>query len=158
MKNFFICMAVAFAVLFAGCTLSTPGIPGVNDEPKLVGEWRIYSSFMYFDAGGAEGNLNSSVSSRLLKLNSDGGWEFGSSSGKWTVSEITEEDWQNWGVDAYGPARKITLNGWSGSKGDGPIEETEERIDFFWVIYRAEPPVVTRAGQVQTKFGHTVLK
>ncbi|MBI5158621.1 hypothetical protein HY992_00700 [Candidatus Micrarchaeota archaeon] len=69
---------------------------------------------------------------RKLELASFGSWNFGDSSGTWSVEEASEEDWKEWGVEPYGPTKKLVLNGWSGDKASGPIEESDERIDFFW--------------------------
>lgn len=139
---------LVLTVALAGCAFQPPF--GGSEEPKLVGEWRIYSETIFYDAGGSGGAV---PVTRLLELNSDGTWEFGDSKGSWSVSAVSEKDWVEWGVDSYGPTRKIVLSGWSGGEADGPIEEGEERIDFFWVIYRAEPPLVENPGQVQIKFG-----
>ena len=122
---------------------------------NFVGKWRIYSEYIYYDTGGS--NWLDTPSTRQLELKSGGKWTFGSSTGTWEIKEITEADWANWGVDSYGPTRKMVLNNWNKVGADGPIEETESGVDFIWVIYRAEPPVVQVPGQIQIKFGHAVL-
>ncbi len=116
----------------------------------FVGKWRVYSERIFYDIGGA-GALGISVS-RNLEIK-DGSWNFGDSNGKWTVSEITADDWARWGVDSYGPKRKMTLEGWNKGVADGPIEESEGNVDFIWVIYHVEPPLVENAGTVWIKFG-----
>ena len=56
-------------------------------------------------------------------------------------------------MSSFGPTQKIVLKGWSGSVGDGPIEQSGGRVDFFWVIYRAVPPLVRRPATISMKFG-----
>src|SRR3989344_4871928 len=120
-----------------------------NANPSLVGKWRAYSERLYYDAGG--GGVTTTTGRRLL-LNEDGSWEFGSSTGAWSASDITSEDWTRWGIDSYGPARKIILENWNNdASADGPIEGS---VDFIWVIYRVEPPLVSDPGTVWIKFGH----
>ncbi len=139
-----------------------PPAPPSDEEPvtakaavssnEFVGLWREFSSRMFYDIGG--GGAVGSGSGQPLELNSDGTWKFGVSTGKWGVEEIKEEDWTAWQVQAYGPKRKIILENWNKAIASGPVEESEGRIDFFWVIYRVEPPTVSSAGQVQIKYGH----
>lgn len=146
-------LSILLALLSSfGCTL-VPGVSGSN--ANLVGAWRVYSEKLFYDKGGSS-YLNLSMTTRNLELTVFGTWNFGDSSGAWSVEKITEEDWKEWGIDAYGPTKKLVLDGWSGSKATGPIEESEEndRINFFWVVYRAEPPTVHTPGTVFIKFGH----
>jgi len=84
-------------------------------------------------------------------------WQFGSSSGRFRVAPITNADWRRWGVQPYGPTRKVVFSGWSGGTGTGPIEGTGANVDFFWLIYPARPPVVGAPGVVSLKFGHAVV-
>lgn len=126
---------------------------GATDEENFVGKWRIYSQAIFYDKGGND--WLDTPSTRLLEIKEDGRWIFGSSSGKWKVSMIEPQDWAKWTVSSYGPARKIVLSGWNNGVADGPAEESGERVDFIWVIYHAEPPIVTWPGLVQIKFGHT---
>ena len=123
------------------------GLSGSAD-PEFVGRWRIYSERISFDAGGAN---NISPVTRDLNLHEDGEWDFGSSSGSWFIASIDPDDWDRWGADPYGPERKIVLDGWNEDVGDGPIEESEGTVDFFWVIYHVDDP---DPGIVQVKFGH----
>ncbi len=130
---------------------------GINDD--VVNNWRIYSSRLFYDDGGGGSVQDASAASTTkLVIMSGGRWEFGSSSGTWSISEITNPDWQEWGISSYGPSRKITLNNWKSANNyaSGPIEETDAGIDFLWVIYRVDPSsrTVSKPGQVQTKFGH----
>ena len=125
---------ILLAILLSSCGMVSPP---ANVEPDLVGTWRNYPT----------------PTSRVLDLYQDGTWGYGSSRGTWTVTEIEASDWEKWGVPPYGPTRKITLYGWDGDVGDGPIEESN-RVDFFWVIYVAKPPAVEEPTQVQLKFGH----
>jgi hypothetical protein len=122
--------------------------PTVNSgDVGLVGSWRIYSEYFYYDAGGGNGITPVTT---LLGLNSDGTWQFGSSNGTWSVETIASDDWTRWEVSPYGPTRKIVLNGWYGSSADGPIEETGSNVDFLWVIYHVSEP---DPGTVWMKFG-----
>lgn len=140
-------------------TLYVPEIAEEPQEPEnengslVTGEWRVYSEAIYYDTGGW--NFLDTPVTTLLELKEDGTWNFGTSTGTYSIVEISEEDWTKWDVEPYGPTRKLVLEGWNSSSADGPIEETESRVDFMWVIYRAEPPVVENSGQIQMKFGHT---
>jgi len=122
-------------------------------ESEAVGRWRAFSEYIYYDEGAS--NILDTASTRILELKTNHRWEFGSSGGTWGVEDIADADWEKWKTGSYGPTKKIVLNGWSNGVGDGPIEETESRIDFMWIIYRAEPPTVSKPGQIQIKFGHS---
>lgn len=123
-----------------------------TDFSEFVGLWRAYSSRLFYDAGG--GGAVGSGTGQPLELNSDGSWQLSTSAGTWNVENIKEEDWKTWNIDSYGPKRKIVLDNWNGGIASGPVEESNGRIDFFWVIYRAQPPIVSSPGQVQAKYGH----
>lgn len=127
--------------------------PGGSDASLFVDNWRVYSSRLYYDMGGG-GSLGG-TSSRYLELFANGKWQYGSSAGTWSLSAITGSDWKRWGVEAYGPTRKIVLSGWSEGAADGPVEESQGHVDFIWVIYRAVPPTVQAPGSVWLKFGHS---
>ncbi|MBI2548053.1 hypothetical protein HYW21_01765 [Candidatus Woesearchaeota archaeon] len=131
------------------------GLPQLDSQvdAAFVGSWRVFSERIFYDIGGA-GALGISVT-RNLELSSDGTWSFGDSAGTWTVTEITDEDWARWDIDPYGPTRKITLSNWNNGVGDGPVEEDEGIVDFIWVVYRVEPPLVENAGTVWLKFGQS---
>ena len=144
----------------------TRNIRGETDEPKaktevsvadadpaFVGRWRIFSERIFYDVGGA-GPAAVPVT-RNLELLKDGTWKFGDSKGKWTVTEITVADWTRWEINSYGPTRKITMDGWNKATADGPVEEEKSQIDFIWVIYHVEPPLVQNAGTIWMKFGHS---
>jgi len=133
-----------------GASIESPHSEDSRDE-LLTGDWRIYSETLFFDAGGSGGSDSSASVTRKLHLDEDGTWEFGSSQGTWYVATIEPLDWDRWQVQPYGPAVKIVLDGWNGQVGDGPIEEYESGVDFFWVIYRVDDP---SPGAVQMKFGH----
>ncbi|HLD62633.1 MAG TPA: PsbP-related protein [Candidatus Norongarragalinales archaeon] len=124
-----------------------------STAPELVRKWRVYSQSIFYDEGGS--NFLETPASTLLELKADQTWSFGSSSGAWSVQAISEGDWAKWGMPSYGPTRKLVLNGWNGDVGDGPIDETESRADFMWVIYRVGPPAVEKPAQIQMKFGQT---
>ncbi len=124
---------------------------GGTADADLAGEWRIYSETLFLDAGGGGGTDSSGSVTRTLTLSDDDTWEFGSSGGDWHVTSIDPSDWDSWETAPYGPERKIVLDGWNDSIGEGPIEESERGVDFLWVIYRVEEP---DPGTVQMKFGH----
>lgn len=129
----------------------TPAAPPANPG-EFVGLWRVFSSRLFYDAGG--GGAVGTGTGQPLELNSDGTWQLSASAGTWAVENISEEDWKAWNVNSYGPDRKIVLDNWNGATASGPVEESGGRVDFFWMIYRAEPPTVSSPGQVQAKYGH----
>ena len=150
-------LAVLMAAAGASCGGSN-GTDGVSGPPpqsaapvEFAGQWRVYSETLFYDAGGSGGSDSGSSTTRELSLHEDGTWEFGNSSGSWYVTTIAAADWDRWGVEDYGPRRKVVLEGWSDSAGDGPIEESEASVDFLWIIYRVDDP---SPGVVQMKFGH----
>ncbi len=130
---------------------SGPQRLGGTADAELVGEWRIYSETLFLDAGGGGGTDSRASVSRALTLSDDGTWEFGPSGGDWHVTSIDSSDWDSWGTAPYGPERKIVLEGWNDGVGEGPIEESENGVNFLWVIYRVDDP---EPGTVQMKFGH----
>jgi len=132
-------------------SISPDDLLGGTVDISLTGEWRVYSETLFYDAGGSGGSDSGASTTRMLVLKDDGAWEFGSSGGSWYVTSIDPSDWDRWGSAPYGPERKIVLEGWNGDMGDGPVEEYEGGIDFFWVIYRVDAPY---PGTVQMKFGH----
>ncbi|MBI2660579.1 hypothetical protein HYX07_05445 [Candidatus Woesearchaeota archaeon] len=121
-------------------------------DPAFVGSWSIFSERIFYNIGGA-GSMAVPVT-RNLELLKDGAWKFGDSNGKWTMTEITSEDWTRWGVNPYGPTRKVVLDKWNNAVADGPVEESKGYVEFIWVIYHVEPPQVQNAGTVWMKFGH----
>ena len=123
-----------------------------NNPSEFVGLWRAFSSRMFYDIGG--GGAVGSGTGQPLEINADGSWQLSTSAGKWRVESINLEDWKKWNIESYGPTRKIILENWNGGIADGPAEESDGRVDFFWVMYRAEPPTVSSSGQVQAKYGH----
>jgi hypothetical protein len=126
----------------------------VSSRPFL-GNWRVYSARLYFDAGG--GGDFGTPASRLLTLAAGGTWKYGPSTGTWAVQPVKSADWKRWEVSAYGPTRKLVVVGWSKGTADGPIEESNGRVDFMWLIYHVQRPVVSDPGIVDLKFGHTDL-
>ncbi len=119
---------------------------------EFVGLWRAFSSRLFYDAGG--GGAVGSGTGQPLEINAEGSWQLSTSAGTWKIENIKEEDWKTWNIDSYGPKRKIVLDNWNSAIASGPVEESDGRVDFFWVIYRAEPPIVSAPGQVQAKYGH----
>jgi hypothetical protein len=137
--------AVAWVVLAA----MTPG-QTVGGQ-TIAGSWRAYSERLFYDRGGA-GTTITAVSTRLEIL-PNGTWTFGSANGKWRIAPIAGSDWKRWGTKPYGPTRRAVFEGWHDGTADGPIEEEPGRVNFVWVIYHADPPVVRAPGTVQMKFG-----
>lgn len=128
-------------------------IASISDaDPAFVGSWKVFSERIFYDMGGA--GAAAVPVTRNLELLKDGTWSFGDSKGTWIATEITNEDWGRWDINSYGPTRKITMNGWNNGIADGPVEESSGRIDFIWVIYHVEPPLVENAGTIWLKFGH----
>ncbi|MBI2655017.1 hypothetical protein HYX06_01175 [Candidatus Woesearchaeota archaeon] len=121
-------------------------------DPAFVGSWRIFSERIFYDIGG--GGSAAVPVTRNLELLKDGTWRFGDSQGAWSVTETTSEDWTRWGVNPYGPTRKVALDKWNNAVADGPVEESKGYVDFIWVIYHVEPPQVQNAGTIWMKFGH----
>lgn len=155
-------LAVSAVVLLLACTIGPPAppAPGGTTPPVapggnaggLAGGWRVYSSRLFYDSGGG-GTLGGQVY-QSLELTSGGGWAYGSSSGSWSVVSIDAADWSRWGIGAYGPTRKIVLEGWNGTTADGPLEEEGGTVNFLWVLYRTGPPTASAPGTVHMKFGH----
>jgi hypothetical protein len=121
----------------------------------FVGNWRIFSARLYYDAGG--GSDVGTPSSRLLTLAVGGTWTYGPSTGTWTIQPIKSADWKRWKVSSYGPTRKVVVVGWSKGSADGPIEESHGRVDFMWLIYHVRRPVVSDPGILYLKFGRANL-
>ncbi|MBI5227611.1 hypothetical protein HY988_03420 [Candidatus Micrarchaeota archaeon] len=157
---------LVFLIIF-GCIANTqnqpnPG-PSMNDEPNsepnnppsvnspvsLAGSWRIYPLRLNIE-GGVDYRV---LSSRKLELHEDGSWDFGSSHGTWKSQTITEADWQKWSTEKYGPTKKIVLDGWEGKVVDGPVDEENGAVNFFWLIYDVKNSY-DKTVQLQLKFGH----
>ncbi len=152
MKILFMTLMVIVSFICADCPGPDPPTPPVQQKyTDLAGTWRNYSARVYYDQGG--GGALSNVPERL-ELTADGSWQFGTSLGKFSVAAIDSNDWKNWNISSYGPTRKILLSNWNGSTADGPIEESNGRVDFVWVIYRVSPPTVSFPGAAWLKFGH----
>lgn len=131
---------------------STETLDESSHPKELLGLWRVFSSRLFYDVGGS--GVVGSGTGHPLEINKDGTWQLSTSAGTWKVQSINEDDWKTWNVPSYGPKRKIVLDKWNGGTGNGPIEESNDGVDFFWIIYRAEPPIVSSSGQVQAKYGH----
>ena len=126
--------------------------PSSESTAALLGTWTVFSARIYYEDGGS-GSDNPARYGQL-ELRSDGTWQFGSSTGSWHTTAITGADWTRWGVQSYGPTRKLVLVGWSDGVADGPVEESGGQVDFLWVISPAAPPTVSTPGTVWLKFGH----
>lgn len=127
---------------------------GPNDgaiDAALAGTWRVLSARLFYDAGGG-GSVRTDGPD--LTLGADGTFAYGETIGTWSLGSIADDDWARWQTNPYGPGRKISFAGWQpGGIADGPIEESGGPVDFLWVIFRAEPPLVGAPGMVQMKFG-----
>ncbi len=119
----------------------------------LSGAFRDYSERIFYDQGGSGGMGD--PTRELVFAGSR--WQYGPSSGSFRVTRISAADWKGWRVSPYGPTSKMVLSGWDGGGGSGPIEGTDVGVDFFWVIYRVAPPLVSAPGLIEMKFGHAVI-
>lgn len=142
----FLCVAWIGLGTMGGCSGGeggggggTGGGGGSAVDAALVGDWRILTETIYYDNPALGRQTVTPVSTRL-ELDGSGTWTFGSSTGTWSVASITADDWTEWGVDDYGPTRKLVLNNWNGGTGEGPIDETDTTIDNLWTIYRYDSP------------------
>ncbi len=140
--------AVLICLFVLGCTAPNPenaappsSLEGsdASENSLFVGKWRSFSD---------------TKNTQVLELTEDNTWTFSSSRGRWRVAAIEESDWAKWQVEPYGPTRKIVFEGWNNQVADGPIEETEDRVDFFWIIYIVNLEQVGEPAQVQIKYGH----
>src|SRR3989338_6087855 len=100
----------------------------VSKRNYVAGEWIAYSKGIYYDDGDFR---YPETPQTVLLINDDKTWSFGSYSGRWEVSDITENDLKIWGVRAYGPKKKFTLYGWNEDIASGPIEG-EATPQFIW--------------------------
>lgn len=128
-----ICLLTLVACGSSGSSSSSSSSTGTVDA-TLAGNWRVLSEIIYF-TNGLVSPVDVTEVTTLLVLDASGSWQFGSSSGTWGVSDIVDSDWTTWGTSAYGPTRKITLNGWNNSTSTGPIDETNGVVDYLWAIY-----------------------
>ena len=127
-------------------------VPEINAAGELVsGEWRVYSSSVYYDTGVSD---FLETPSDLLEVKADYTWTFGSKSGTWSISDITDDDWKKWGISPYSPTKKIILYNWNNDSVDGPIEESAStvRAGNIWIMYRSGPPEISQPAQIQMKF------
>lgn len=134
-----------------GKQTAAPAVELADPTALLAGKWRALSKYAYYDSGGSAAMQASSTI--LLYLNADKTWGYGTSSGTWNVSEITQADWAKWKVEPFGAKYRLTLEGWQGGSADGPVEQSAQKVDFVWAIYRATPDETTTPAQVQMKFG-----
>jgi hypothetical protein len=134
-------------ILFSCSNKTGPATTNGAVDSAVAASYRIYSETKYFDAGGS--TTITPVTTRL-ELDATGVWRFGTSSGTWSVAALDDADWQGWGVAAYGPTRKLMLDGWNNARSEGPIEEQSTGVDFVWVIYRVDDP---SPGTIWMKFG-----
>ncbi len=127
-------------------------------EMGLVGKWGLHSRGLVY-GGEKQGWESDFATTTILELKKDRSWTFSTSQGKWSVQPISDADWEMWGVRAYGPSKKIVLQGWkndfekSKDVASGPIEVSGGQASFFWVIYHlTKNPATGELGMVQRKF------
>ncbi len=105
-----------------------------------AGGWQVLQESICYQKGGCNVGTNAYDT---LNINADGSWSFGSSSGKWSVSQTTGDDANKWGYGLADPSQattkfpyKITLDGWDGGSASGPLElSSDGKVNFIWVIY-----------------------
>src|SRR3989338_1387080 len=123
-----------------------PYNPKIEDdafsELSLIGKLGLHTKEILFK----------SETTRMLEIKADKTWTFGTSQGTWKVSEISEEDWNKWGIDPYKPKKKIVLENFGDDGGSGPIEAYGGEISFFWVIYKTTNPETGQHVKLQRKF------
>jgi hypothetical protein len=126
LKDFVVISALA-ALFFSGClsndsTSSNSNSSCTSASSDLAVSWRPGST---------------AFGSTKLVLTSDCKWTYSTSSGTWSVSDIQDSDWTAWNTASYsGPTKKITLSGWDGSPGSGPLDpDTDGSTYKLWVIY-----------------------
>ena len=148
---------LVFLVVASGCTGSQqnpdkPSPQNPQEQPaqspspqdgSLVGTWRNYVD---------------TRQTRMIEVKADHTWVFGPSNGTWRVEDIQPGDWEVWGRgpnnDAgYSPAQKMVLVGWNKGTFSGPILEGPKGVDFFYVVYKVEPPAVSKTMHIYIKFG-----
>ncbi|MEK6981514.1 MAG: hypothetical protein AABX38_01165 [Candidatus Micrarchaeota archaeon] len=123
-----------------------------SENSDIVGKWRN-ASIKYIETAAGESIQNYYAPTRILELKLDGSWTLADSSGTWQIQRIDEKDWQKWKTEPYGPTRKIIFYGWNDEASwDGPIEEKNGAINFFWVIYQVSDDLNGGKKQEQTKF------
>lgn len=118
---------------------------------SVAGDWRVITQVIYF-AKLTSKDVKVVPTTTLLKLSDGGKWEFGSSSGTWTVAALEDSDWTEWDVKPYGPTDKAVISGWAGGTAKGPVEVYDGIVEFVWVIY----PYMSDTngpGTVWLKFG-----
>ncbi|MBI2664758.1 hypothetical protein HYX10_05470 [Candidatus Woesearchaeota archaeon] len=125
---------------------------GPIDE-KYVGGWRPYQLTHYFKKGGH--TTAPTPTDLALNLHSDGTWTWGVNEGTWEVSQISDADWEKWGIRADFE-KKIVFHGWPyggvDTTVDGPVEESRNYVDYVWAVYDAEPPAAPDSAQDWLRF------
>ncbi len=115
--------------------------PQSTQTPTLsTGGWQVLQESICYQKGGCNVGTNAYDT---LNINADGSWSFGSSSGKWSISQTTSDDANKWGYGLADPSQattkfpyKITLDGWDGGSATGPLElSSDGKVNFIWVIY-----------------------
>jgi hypothetical protein len=143
-------MTRAALALAALSLLGTPAISGATHGGSISATWIAYSARIDYDRGRGGAVMTPGTQRLVIAGNR---WKYGASSGAVRVSPIVAADWRRWGVASYGPTRKATFAGWGKARADGPIEEEAGRVDFIWIMYRAQPPLVRWPGTISLKFG-----
>ncbi|MBI2342847.1 MAG: hypothetical protein HYV02_00690 [Deltaproteobacteria bacterium] len=141
---------IGLMCLVACGSSGTTGGGGTVDT-DLVGDWRILTETVYYDSG-----LTQQITpvTMLVVLDAAGTWQFGSSSGAWSVSTIETTDWTSWAIDDYGATRKLTLDNWNSDTSKGPIDEPTGVIDNVWIIYSTTSDTLG-TGTIWMKLGRS---
>ncbi len=131
-----------------------PYNPKVEDdsfsELSLIGKWGLHFTGLRLNEKGKW--VKKVDTTTILELKADKTWTFGTSQGTWKVLPIEDEDWQKWGVDPYGPKKKIVLENFGDDGGSGPIEAYKGEVSFFWAMYKATNPETGKQASFQKKF------
>lgn len=121
-------------------------------DKASVGGWKVYQESHYYKRGGSK---FASPLVTQMNLHDDGTWDYKGYEGTWEVAEITESDWEKWGISNANFNKKLIFHGWpEGVDGiaDGPIEDTSYGARYLWAVYNAEPPEVQESAQVWKRF------
>lgn len=103
-------------------------------DNSIAGTWRVMSMRTDYKSGFSETIVRTNT--MRVSINPDHTWKFSSSSGTWKIADIKSSDWKEWGINSYGPTKKIILNNWNKKSGSGPIEISNGNVDAIWIIYQ----------------------
>lgn len=124
---------------------------GPIDEAS-IGGWKVYQETHYYKKGGSK---FASPTVSQMNLHDDGTWDYRGHEGTWEAAEITEKDWEKWGMKSEKFNKKLIFHGWPDGidrTAEGPIEDTSYGARYLWAVYNAEPPETEHAAQVWKRF------